>query len=106
MMLGDQDAVDLLHMAELGRGSDPVRVTAAEVGPTGVDQQGLAGRRNHQSGLAALDVDEENFERFGRICRARQGQEKGKYRPHPTDANMLSEASRAVAGTDSAKVSY
>ena len=59
--VGDQQEVDALDPRLTGRRQDPIGV-AAVASVAGVDQQRFASRRHDERGLAALDVDEEDFE--------------------------------------------
>ena len=49
----------------LGGRGDAVGVAAVIAGPAGIDQHGLAGGRDEQRGLAALDIDEVDLQILG-----------------------------------------
>jgi len=52
VIVGDDQVVDLFDASLLRGGSNAVRVTSIETGPSGVDQDTLTGRRYKQGGLA------------------------------------------------------
>ena len=62
----DQDVVELADPGLLGHGNDAVGVSAIIAGPTRVDQQRFAGRRDEQRRLATLNIHEEYPQRIRR----------------------------------------
>jgi len=65
--------VDFLDPSQFGRGHDPVRIAEGVIAPARIDQQRLARRRNEQSRLPALHVNEEYLQRL-LGCRERRSQ--------------------------------
>ena len=63
--VGDQERVDFLDAGGFGGGCNADGVASAVAGIASVDQQGLAGGRDDESGLAPFDIDEINVEGFG-----------------------------------------
>ena len=55
--MGDEHIVDLLDPCRFGGSHDPVGIPTIEAGPSRINQQGLAGRRDDQSSLSPLDVE-------------------------------------------------
>ena len=72
----DHQVIDALDARLLRCRGDPLGVAAVETAPAGVDQQRLAARRHHQSGLPALHVDEVNFEILGGGQQTRRGEQQ------------------------------
>ena len=67
VIVGEEDVVDALEARTFGGGDNAIGVAAAVAGPTSVDKQGFAFRRDEQSGLAAFDVDEVDAEVGGAL---------------------------------------
>ena len=63
--VGDEQRVDFFDAGGFGGSGDADGVASANAGVTGVDQQGLAGGRDDESGLASFDIDEINVQGFG-----------------------------------------
>ena len=57
MVVGDEHMIDVRDAGVFHCRLDAIGVAAVVAGPAGIDEQGRAGRRNEQRGLAAFDVD-------------------------------------------------
>ena len=73
VIVGDEDEVNFFDASIVSSGYDASSVAIVVVGPAGVDEQGLSGGHDEESGLAAFDVDEIDLQGFcGRRRRKRE----------------------------------
>ena len=73
VVVRDHQIVDAREAGLLHGGGDAVGVAIVEADEAGVDQHRLAAWRHQQRRLPAFDVDEMDFERFGRLGPHRLG---------------------------------
>ena len=66
VIVREHQVIDLGDARLLRDGDDAVRIARAR--PAGIDQQRLSGRRDEQSGLPALDVNEINVQVLARVA--------------------------------------
>jgi hypothetical protein len=71
VVVRDHDVVDPFQAGLLSCVNDPVGIAEIVTGPSGVDQQRLAGGRHNQSRLPSFDVDEIDLKALGRVRRRR-----------------------------------
>ena len=76
--VGDEDFVDRGDAGVLHCGLDAAGVAAVVAAPAGVDEQGVARRRNNERGLAAFDVDGVDEEAGGIAIFGLRGGGEGK----------------------------
>jgi len=55
--VSDDQVIDLFHAGVLGRFGDPIGIPSIESRPAGIDENGLAGRRDEQGRLSSFHVN-------------------------------------------------
>ena len=85
MEVSGQKIVDVIGAGRVDGCHDAVGVAPVAPAVSRIDQQRFAGRRDHQGGLAAFDVDEIDVER-GRSRQGPSRQDDGEHR-RQVDAN-------------------
>ena len=73
VVVGEEDVVDVVEAGALGGGGDAVGVAALIVGPAGIDEERVVVGSDEEGGLAAFDVDEEDFQVAGGVLGAEGG---------------------------------
>ena len=90
--VGDDHVVECGHAGVSRRRRDSVGIAPVEAGPSGVDQQGIAGRPDEERRLAPLDVDHVDLQRPVRLPlpRRRGRRNRESDRQHPGRAHAIS----------------